>query len=473
MAHNFTVGRLGTAMLEADPDAVDAPMRRTRNGTYLGIGVGVLLCVGFLVFGLIFPGGATSWREEGRVIVDRESGATYLYADETLRPVDNNASARLIVGEGAQTSLVRQGSLEGVTVGGPIGIPGAPDALPKSDTEAAWRLCALEPTNEQESAHGRTALVVGQAPPPRLPDSDQTILVSGPGGDQYALWKGSRLRLSEETGGIQGLGYGTSPALPVSSAFLNAVPEGPDLVAPPVTGSGSSGPELAGSPRLVGQVFLVSTPDKADQHYLLTQEGLVPLTLTEALLLLTDTEVSEPAYGGTVPEAVPLSATEAHANLVDGGSVSGGAELPSSPPETLEVGARVPCLRWEADGTMTLTMDEPSGLSAWPVQDQPFVEPGCPTPDLVGIPSGQGGLVQARPVGGADVSPTHYLVTETAAKYPIADEGSLRALGYTQQDAVSLPTSLLRLLPTGPLLSQETASLPLTSSPRNGTIACP
>ena len=24
MAHNFTVGRLGTAMLEADPDAVDA-----------------------------------------------------------------------------------------------------------------------------------------------------------------------------------------------------------------------------------------------------------------------------------------------------------------------------------------------------------------------------------------------------------------------------------------------------------------
>ncbi|CAL9378364.1 ESX-5 secretion system ATPase EccB5 [Nocardiopsis dassonvillei] len=474
MAHNFTVGRLGTAMLEADPDAVDAPMRRTRNGTYVGLGLGALLCVGFLVFGLLFPGGATSWRQEGRIVIDRDGGATYLYSDGVLRPVANLASARLVLGEQATAGLVAPRSLEGETVGGPVGIAGAPDALPEAGTAGTWRLCAVEPVGEEDAPRGRTALVVGEAPPPWVLGSGDGVLVSGPDGTAYLLWQGTRLRLDEEAGGVQALGYGTTPALPVDSAFLNTVPEGPDLVAPAVDGAGEQGLELAGADRAVGQVFAVSAPGQEDQHYLLTREGLAPLTLTQALLLLGDTAVSGPAYGGAPPEPVALPSAEVHAALAPEPETPDAARgLPPVPPTALEVGPGVPCLRWEADGSMTMTMDAPEGIRAWPVQERPFVEAGCPTPALVGIPAGQGGAVRARPVAGTDASPTYYVVTDAAAKYPVADTAALKALGYTEDEAVPLPTSLLRVLPTGPLLSQEAASLPLASSPRGGGGSCP
>ena len=474
MAHNFTVGRLGTAMLEADPDAVDAPMRRTRNGTYVGLGLGALLCVGFLVFGLIFPGGANSWRQEGRIVIDRNGGATYLYSGGMLRPVANLASARLALGEGATTSLVAQRSLEGETMGGPVGIAGAPDGLPEAGTEGTWRLCAVAPTGEEDALRGRTALVVGEAPEPWFVGPRDGVLVAGPDDTAYLLWQGTRLRLDEESGGVQALGYGTTAALPVDSAFLNTVPEGPDLLPRDVPGAGEDGRELGGSTRSVGQVFAVSAPGQEDQHYLLTRDGLAPLTLTQALLVLGDTEVSGPAYGGASPEPVPLPAAEVHTNLAPGPPTPVAAEgLPPVPPAVLDVGPGFPCLRWETDGSMSMTMDDPTGIRAWPVQERPFVEPGCPTPSLVGIPAGQGGLVRARPVAGTDAAPTYYVVTDAAAKYPVADTNALRALGYTEDEAVPLPTSLLRVVPTGPVLSQEAASLPLASSPRGGGTSCP
>lgn len=474
MAYNFTVGRLGTAMLEGDPDAVDAPMRRTRGGTYLGLGLGALLCIGFLVFGLIMPGGATSWRQEGGVVIDKDGGATYLYSQGTLRPVDNLASARLIVGEGADPSLVKPASLEGTPVAGPVGIPGAPDALPEEGAPAVWRYCALPPIEDQETPRGRTALVAGDASPPRSPELDQGILVSEPDGAVHLLWGGTRLRVKEESGGFQALGYGTSPVLPVSNAFLGTIPEGPDLEAPPVTGAGDPGPESLDSGHRVGRVFAVSTPDQQDQHYLLTHEGLVPLTLTEALLLLADPDVSGPAYDDASPEAVPLSASEVHRALASGASAPENASgLPTAPPTALDLGSAVPCMRWEEDGTPLLTVDDPEGIKAWPVQERPFVDPGCPTPDLVGIPSGVGGAVRALPVGGTETSPTFFVVTDSAAKYPVADDAALGALGYTAAGAVPLPASLLRVLPTGPLLSQEAAPLPLATSPRAEGQACP
>ena len=474
MAYNFTVGRLGTAMLEGDPDAVDAPMRRTRGGTYVGLGLGALLCIGFLVFGLIMPGGATAWRQEGAIVIDKDGGATYLYSDGTLRPVDNLASARLIVGDGAKTSLVKQASLEGTPVDGPVGIPGAPDALPEEGAPAVWRYCALPPVEGQETPRGRTALVAGDASPPRSPEADQGILVSDPDGAVYLLWGGQRLRVEEESGGFQALGYGTSSVLTVSNAFLGTIPEGPDVEAPPVAGAGEPGPGSMDADHRVGQVFAVSTPGQEDQHYLLTREGLVPLTLTEALLLLADPDVSGAAYGDTSPEAVPLSASEAHRALASGASSPENANgLPTAPPTALDLGSAVPCMRWEEDGASLLTVDDPKGIQAWPVQDRPFVAPGCPTPDLVGIPSGVGGAVRAVPVGGTETSPTFFVVTDAAAKYPVADDAALGALGYTATEAVPLPMSLLRVLPTGPLLSQESAPLPLAASPRAGGQACP
>jgi type VII secretion protein EccB len=474
MAHTFTVGRLGTAMLEADPDAVDAPLRRTRTGTYIGLALAVVLCIGFLVFGLIFPGGANTWRQEGRLVVERDTGAAYLYSDGTLRPVANYASARLIQGPQGEVSRVSARSLEGVPVGGPVGIPGAPDALPGTDAlaSAVWRLCALPAQGDERP---RTALTVDAAPAPAPPSGDEAVLVAGPDGDRHLLWHGTRLRLDEDGGAVQALGYGTSPAYPVSRAFLDTVPTAPDLSAQEVPGAGTPGPALAGAPRLVGQVFAVSTPDQPDQHYLLAPEGLTPLTLVQALLLLADPDHGEAAYPDSSPEAITIPAGEAHDHLAAGGEVAddAAARLPSAPPELRSPGGEVPCLRLDEGGALSLTLDAPESVRALPAQEVPAIAPGCPTPDLIGVPSGGGSVVRARPVGGGSGEPTYYLVTEAAAKYPVADTDVLSGLGLDAASAVEVPTPLLRLMPTGPVLHPDAAARPLGPSVRAESAECP
>ncbi|MFV2198989.1 type VII secretion protein EccB [Nocardiopsis sp. LOL_012] len=464
MAYNFTVGRLGTAMLEADPDAVDAPMRRTRTGTYIGLAIALVLCVGFLVFGLIFPGGASSWREEGNLVVDKDSGAAYLYADGALRPVANFASARLIQGSNMEVSLVSADSLEGVPMGGPVGIAGAPDSLPGAESleEAVWRLCVI-PTDDGERA--RTALTIDAAPAPTGLTGNEAVLVTDPEGGHHLLWRGTRLRIDEDGAALQALGYGTSPAYRVTGAFLDAVPTAPDLAARDVPGAGSPGRVLAGGERLVGQVFTVPTPERPDQHYLLSSEGLEPLTLTEALLLLADPAHGADAYPGATAEAIEIPAGEAHDHLAAGVAVGTDedARVPTEPPVLLQPGGAVPCLRLDAEGSLSLTLDPADSVTARPFQEMPAIAPGCPTPDLLGVPAGGGAVVRARPVGGSTGSPTHYLVTDTAAKYPVASEDALAALGASAQTATEVPTSLLRLLPTGPVLHPDAAALPLGS----------
>lgn len=465
-AHTFMVRRLSTAMLAGDPDAVDAPMRRTRTGTFIGLGLAALLCVGFLVFGLIFPGGSTAWRQEGSLIVVRESGATYLYSQGMLRPVANYASAKLAQGGQLTARTVSAASLEGVPRGGPVGITGAPDSLPDPESlgSRVWHLCALPPVEDQPA---RTALTVTDGPPLEELPADQAVLVKLRDDGYHLLWRGSRMRLDAENGALEALGYGTSAALEVTEAFLTAVPEAPDLAAREVEGRGEPGPVLANRPTAVGQVFVVpGSADQIPQHYLLTRDGLVPLTDVEARLLLAHPATRD-AYGAESPTAVELTAGDVHGHLADPGQTQSADNAhPGSAPTLFSTDNAAPCLQLTGDGTLGLTVQAAAAVPAWPVQETPSIAPGCPTPELMGIPSGGGALVAARPVAGATGSPTYYLVTDAAAKFPLPDASVAETLGYAPTAATPVPTSLLRLVPTGPLLDPEAAALPVTPSSR-------
>ncbi|MDT0304703.1 type VII secretion protein EccB [Streptomonospora wellingtoniae] len=477
-AYNFTVGRLGSAMMEADPDAVDQPMRRTRNGNYIGLAIAALVCVGFLIFGLIFPGGATSWQEEGTLVVDKNSGATYLYGGQELRPVANYASARLISGGKPQVSRVTAESLDGVHVGSEIGIPGAPDALPNVEKLAdnVWRLCAL-PAAESTDSDGapRSALTVGPLQSPGRPLRDRGVLVSGPEGERHLLWKGERLRLDADGGALQALGYGTAPTTGVPEEFLEAVPAGPDLAAPSVAGAGTQGPSIAGAPTRVGQVFAVAAPEGGDdQHYLLTGDGLEPLTQTEALLVLADSDITAEAYPGGDPGAVRIPAGEVNPNLSSGaGSQAEQRDAPAEPPRVVALDGQVPCLVSSGGGELSTAVFATGSVTAWEVPRANGIAAGCPTPDLIGIPTGAGGIASAQPIGGTANASSAYVVTDTPAKYRVSDEEALGSLGYQASDAAQIPTSLLRLLPTGPVLSPKKAAVPVADAENVVTGECP
>lgn len=157
-AHGFMMGRLSSGLLTADPDAPESPLGRTTRGVVFGVLVTVLIGAGATVYGLLRPGGNDGWRGERNLVVNRDTGARYLWTgtDGVLHPVRNYASARLIGGSDLPTVDVATASLRDIPVGSPAGIPGAPDSLPGPGQldEGAWHMCVTGPGGALASTSG-------------------------------------------------------------------------------------------------------------------------------------------------------------------------------------------------------------------------------------------------------------------------------------------------------------------------------
>lgn len=271
-AHTFVMGRLTSGMLLADPDAPESPLGRTTRGVLIGVVITALVAAGSLVYGFMSPGGNDAWRASGTLVVNRDTGARYVYVAGRLRPVRNYASA-LLVGEGKLKSEdVGTASLKGTPVGAPVGIPGAPDSVPgPEDLESdPWQVCSVlaSEAGAEDSGGSRnptgafTALVAGAPVQGRGLGAGQALVVSGPDRTRYLVWQGSRLRLDRGGNAAVSLGYGSVTPRPVSAAFLDALVQGPDLVPPAVPGRGGAGPSLGGRPSKLGQVFQSRTPGR-------------------------------------------------------------------------------------------------------------------------------------------------------------------------------------------------------------------
>ena len=481
-AYSFTVGRLTSSMLAADPDALDTPMSRTRRGTVVGFFVGALLCVGFMVFGLLFPRDSDGWQQPGVLIMEKETGARYLYGDGMLRPVVNYTSAKLVTGKDGKVQQVSRATLADVPRGTPIGIPGAPDSLPAGDqlTGSAWQVCATSRAAADGTREPVTTLGVGTAPSGAWELAvDEALLVTAREDGHstaYLLWHGSRLRLDTARGALQSLGYGTTEPLAVGDAFLAAIPAGPDLTPPEVPGRGTKGPTLAGEQRRVGQYFVVRTPGAAEQYYLLDRAGLVPLTLTELQLLRGDPRTRAQAYAGQEATAVVLEPDEVAQHLAANSEVAQVATatdtLPARPPKALAPRAgTVPCLTVTPAGAtprQTFVRVAATYATGGPVVSREGVAPGCPAPDLIAVRPGSGVLAMPT-AAGAGTSGARYLVTDDGIKYPLSAPAAAGQLSYADTDVVRLPPALLRLLPTGPVLDPERAARPALSGPAPAT----
>ncbi|MGO4754884.1 type VII secretion protein EccB, partial [Streptomyces sp. 2MCAF27] len=143
-AHMFVMGRLTSAMLRADPDAPESPQGRTNRAVTISILIGILLCAGSFVFGLLSPGTKSSWRDPGTLVINKETGTRYLYLGGRLRPVRNHTSARLLAGDQMKVMTIGSKSLRDTPHGSPVGISGAPDEPPGNGnlTGDPWQVCS-------------------------------------------------------------------------------------------------------------------------------------------------------------------------------------------------------------------------------------------------------------------------------------------------------------------------------------------
>ncbi|MDR7277297.1 type VII secretion protein EccB [Catenuloplanes atrovinosus] len=450
-AYFYVVGRLTSAVMHGRPDAYEPPNRRPVLGYVIGLLLALVIAGGFGIYGLFRPGGDSSWREPGVLIVVKETGARYLMVGGQLRPVLNYASARLVIGESAQFRVVSvsRSSLTQVTVGTPIGIPDAPDSLPAADKlyTGAWTLCA-----QPETAPASVLFL--HEPPSLQPVADAEGFLVRAGQETYLVAQGRRYRLAAPEVTVA-LGYAAVEPIKVSAAWLNPIPAGRDLAFPQVDGRGQPGPELGGRGSVVGQVFEVRNQATGDVTlYLARGDGLVRLSRTVATLALADARIRTVYPDGAVAP-LPLRADE-----LAGTEVAASTEFvdpyPADPPRLGRPGPDdLPCVRYRpVDGTTGVTLMRTTRSAATGAVAVPRLTTAGTTVDRTVIPAGTGVLVRNRYAPGAVGA--LFLVCEYGLKYPLPGE-AVSALGYGGVAPVDLPGELLSLVPSGPALDPETA----------------
>ncbi|MFE9387721.1 type VII secretion protein EccB [Streptomyces sp. NPDC007025] len=459
-AHMFIMGRLTSGMLRADPDAPESPQGRTNRGIAISVLIAVLICAGAFVFGLFKPGTKSSWRDPGTLVVNKDSGARYLFLGGRLRPVRNFTSAKLLAGDQLKVMSVGGESLKDTPHGAPVGIPGAPEKPPGTGEldDGPWQVCS----GSTDGSTG-TTVAVGAEPDGTALEKGQGLLVRGPDKAGYLVWQGRKLRLDAKANAPEALGYGSDKPLAVSAALLNSLPSGPDLSPPEVSDMGAAGPELGGRQTRIGQVFKVTAAGAKARYYQLHKEGLAPLSATGAALVLGDPVSKDKAYGGGSATARPLGTDALDGRLADDSRVPGPDEdLPSTPPSAVDLPRDTTlCAGVRSAGgglRISVTLADPGDLGPSTQPPTEGLTPACVTVNKITVRPGGGAVVHALGAGGSDVGSTLYLVTDTGMKYRLSSKDTLKALGYTETPAQGVPSSLLSMLPTGPDLTPKAAS---------------
>ena len=140
-------------MRETDPQ--QSPLRRGVGAVFGGVMVAVLVAAGFGIYGILTKVGSDGWKTEGAVVIEKETGASFVYLQGVLYPTLNFASAKLAGRPSTQVFRISSNSLGEVPRGNTIGIPGAPNSLPsvKKRIGLPWTICSLQTTNQSGSQH--------------------------------------------------------------------------------------------------------------------------------------------------------------------------------------------------------------------------------------------------------------------------------------------------------------------------------
>ncbi|WP_107077884.1 type VII secretion protein EccB, partial [Micromonospora sp. MH33] len=292
-SYQFTVQRAVAALVMRETDPAQSPFRRLAGAGLASVLVAVIALGGVALYGL-FAGGGSSWRDPGAVIVEKESGARFVYREERLHPVLNYASALLVIGaERPKTVLVSRRSIEGVPRGLPLGIADAPDSLPAPARLAggAWTVCSVTAA-EAGRTQARSALLIGRDATGGRPLGDEGLLLRHPDGSLHLLWHERRYLLRDTDRVLAALAATRERAMPVPPALLNTVPAGADLAPPAVPGLGTSSTAVTGA--TVGDVYLVRNSGGGRQYAVAERSGLAGITELQAALLLARTGQGDP-----------------------------------------------------------------------------------------------------------------------------------------------------------------------------------
>ncbi len=450
-SYQFMTQRVISAFVMRETDPAQSPLRRGIGALFGGIMVAVLIAAGFGIYGILTRVGTDQWKSDGSVVVERESGASFVFLAGRLHPTLNVTSAKLAAGRpNPQVFRIAAKSLAEVPRGVTVGIPGAPTSLPVSGKRVGlpWTACAV-PGAATGSAGGRVVLLVGAgAPAGAAGVGDRGLLVRDPSeGLTYLLWHGRRHLIQESRETVPAL-FGAVTPTSVGTAWLNALPAGADISTIRLADRGSPSPGVPN--RKIGDILIAKIAN-GDQAYLVFADGLAPITplqravltarwpappipiaISEATSVPTTTRFSPPTGDAQPPAAVPQLATAATGDPLCATTTAAAA------PPALSTGG------------------SPDAF-AGAVPTAAATATGQALADDVLVPAGAVAIVRVPGSGGYTV------ITDLGIRHAVPNADALGALGYAPAMATAVPTALVSRLPAGVTLDPAAATQPAGS----------
>lgn len=239
-------------------------------------------------------------------VILTKSGGRFVMYNNTLHPVTNLASARLIIGKPDVPKVVKDDSLANKPRGRLMGIPSAPDNLTqRTDNVAQWTVCDKH-TDANELSLTKTdalstTLIAGAdiltsaAAPLRTNDAVLVDLASAPD-QQWMIYKGQRTLIGPADMAARAA-LNLSPhvaahAIPISQGLFNAIPAAPALTAPYIANRGEVNPLL---PQVRnGDVIVTAAADGTRQYQVALRGGVQHITelITQLLINTGSTEIT-------------------------------------------------------------------------------------------------------------------------------------------------------------------------------------
>ena len=144
-AYSFSRRRLVTAFVSGAPGGREVEPSRPGRTIVGGVALAVLLAAGAAIAGVFAPRTPDDWHQPG-LIISKETGAAYVILEsdqDELRPVINTTSAKLMLGDDSEPTLIPQDTIDDQRIGDDIGIFGAPASVPTSSLliNSGWTAC--------------------------------------------------------------------------------------------------------------------------------------------------------------------------------------------------------------------------------------------------------------------------------------------------------------------------------------------
>lgn len=509
-AYKFVLRRMQSALVRRDAVMLHDPMRSHGRATAVGVILGVLGAVVFVLWGLLSP--APSVPASDNIVIGEQSGTVYVVTGNPARliPTFNLASARLILmaqkqqgaqgqqggGQGGQQAaevknptVVSDEQLKNMPREKLTGIPDGPQLLPSMDqrTTPNWAVCdevVLDQSLPQPDSVNKTNtdVIAGIDKLGTELQENQALLGDTGNGKTYLIYRlpatqshpnANTVRAEVPSGSadpVRAALHLPTKARKVSQALLNAIPEVTKLTPPPVAGEGTA-PSNNFDGLTVGSVFSTQPSGGALEFWLIAKSGIQKVSpavadivrtaksggsaITPTLTLdkINNVKVlqnGDPDYVqvDTYPKVVPtvLDAVPNPVACLGWSLNAGGTQAHTS----VYINKQVPVEK-NADGSSKIISVSNTGPNGVPITG--FY-----------MPTGYGAVVQSateseKTFGKGPIQ----LISDRGIRYGVPDAATADGLGLNNR--LPAPESIIGLLPTGASLNVQNVMKQFDSVP--------